>query len=429
MSTIAQLFAFEVLDSRGNPTVKVCCALDNGIVSSAYVPSGASTGKYEALELRDGDSARFKGKGVLKAVENVNTLLSEKLKGFSVLEQRLIDTTMIELDGTENKSNLGANAILGVSLAVARAAAETLGMPLWFYIGGISSASLPIPMLNFINGGLHADSGIDIQEFMIVPVGAPTFKEAIRSASEIFHTLKELLRERGLSTGVGDEGGFAPRLKSTRAVLDIIKEAVEKAGYTPGENIFFALDSAATEFQEGDKYRFEGKMRTAGEMIDIYEDLIENYPIISLEDPLGEDDWSGWQRLTERLGKKVQVVGDDIFVTNPERLKRGISEGVANAILIKLNQIGTLTETLNVIAQAKANNYRTIISHRSGETEDTFIADLAVGTSACQIKTGSMSRSDRIAKYNRLIMIEEELGGMGSCPTPEAVYPHLGGRT
>ena len=425
MSHIADLKAIEIIDSRGNPTVMVHCVLDNGVISKACVPSGASTGKHEAVELRDGDKSRYLGKGVLKAVDNVNEVIAEKLIGVPAFEQRYIDNLMIELDGTSNKSKLGANAILGVSMAVTSASAESLGLPLWHYIGGMKTNTLPIPMMNFVNGGAHADSGIDIQEFMVIPAGAPDFSCAVRCCSEIFHTLKKILKERKLSISVGDEGGFAPKLPTAEEVLKVLNEATKEAGYLPGSNIFYALDSAASEFQKGDKYLYEGKEVTSEHMIDIYEKLIDQYNVISLEDPLGEDDWTGWKKLTERLGNKVQIVGDDLFVTNPDRFRRGIDEGIANAILIKLNQIGTVSETLRVIEMAKNNGYNTVISHRSGETEDTFIADFAVGTNACQIKTGSMSRSERIAKYNRLMIIEEQLGGFGKLASPESLYPNI----
>ncbi len=411
MPYIADVYAREVLDSRGNPTVEVEVTLDSGITGMAIVPSGASTGEYEALELRDKDEKRFKGRGVLKAVENVNEIIAPELEGMFVLDQREIDSALIELDGTENKSRLGANAILGVSMACARAAASYLGIPLFQYLGGVYGYIMPVPLMNFLNGGKHADNNLDIQEFMIVPVGARTFFEALRMGSEIFHTLKAVLKEKGLSTAVGDEGGFAPNLSSNEEALKLLLEAIEKAGYKPGEEVFLAIDAAASEFFHKGHYHMEGKTLTASELIDYYEDLINRYPIISLEDPLAEDDWGGWKTLTERLGDRVQIVGDDIFVTNPRRLGRGIEEGVANAILIKLNQIGTVSETLETIEMAKRNGYGTVISHRSGETEDTFIADLAVATNSGQIKTGSVSRTDRVAKYNQLIRIEDILGG------------------
>ena len=411
MPYIADIYAREVLDSRGNPTVEVEVTLDSGITGVAIVPSGASTGEHEALELRDKDEKRFKGKGVLKAVENVNEIIAPELEGMFVLDQRGIDSALIDLDGTENKSRLGANAILGVSMACARAAASYLGIPLFQYLGGVYGNIMPVPLMNVLNGGKHADNNLDIQEFMIVPVGAKSFFESLRMGSEIFHTLKAVLKEKGLSTAVGDEGGFAPNLSSNEEALKLLLEAIEKAGYRPGEDVFLAIDAAASEFFDKGHYHIEGETMTAPELIDYYEDLINRYPIISLEDPLAEDDWGGWKTLTERLGSKVQLVGDDIFVTNPRRLGRGIEEGVANAILIKLNQIGTVSETLETIEMAKRNGYRTIISHRSGETEDTFIADLAVATNSGQIKTGSVSRTDRVAKYNQLIRIEDMLGG------------------
>lgn len=414
MSTIIDVYAREVLDSRGNPTVEVEVITENGAFGRALVPSGASTGAYEAVELRDGDKNRYLGKGVMKAVENVNNIIAEEIIGLDVFDQAAIDKLMIELDGTPNKSKLGANAILGASLAVARAAADELGLPLYQYIGGVNAKTLPVPMLNILNGGKHADNNVDIQEFMVMPVGAPNFREAIRMATEIFHSLKSVLKSKGLNTAVGDEGGFAPNLSSNEEALKTIVEAIEKAGYKPGEEVMLALDVAASELYDSEKriYKLagEGRSLTVEEMVNYYEELVNKYPIISIEDGLAEDDWDGWKLLTERLGKKIQLVGDDLFVTNTERLKKGIELGVANAILIKLNQIGTLTETLDTIEMAKVNGYTAIISHRSGETEDTTIADLAVATNAGQIKTGAPSRTDRVAKYNQLLRIEDGLG-------------------
>ncbi|HEY8361767.1 MAG TPA: phosphopyruvate hydratase [Tissierellaceae bacterium] len=414
MSTIIDVYAREVLDSRGNPTVEVEVITENGAFGRALVPSGASTGAYEAVELRDGDKNRYLGKGVMKAVENVNNIIANEIIGLDVFDQAAIDKLMIELDGTPNKSKLGANAILGASLAVARAAADELGLPLYQYIGGVNAKTLPVPMLNILNGGKHADNNVDIQEFMVMPVGAPNFREAIRMATEIFHSLKSVLKSKGLNTAVGDEGGFAPNLSSNEEALKTIVEAIEKAGYKPGEEVMLALDVAASELYDSEKriYKLagEGRSLTVEEMVNYYEELVNKYPIISIEDGLAEDDWDGWKLLTERLGKKIQLVGDDLFVTNTERLKKGIELGVANAILIKLNQIGTLTETLDTIEMAKVNGYTAIISHRSGETEDTTIADLAVATNAGQIKTGAPSRTDRVAKYNQLLRIEDGLG-------------------
>jgi len=412
MSIIVDLKGREVLDSRGNPTVEAEVVLESGVVARAIVPSGASTGEREALELRDNDPKRFKGKGVLKAVENINTKIADLLIGEESTNQVRIDNLMLKLDGTENKSNLGANAILAVSLAVARASAMELGLPLYRYIGGTNAKVLPVPLMNVINGGAHADNGLDFQEFMIVPVCGGSFKEALRAGVETFHTLKSVLKEKGFSTNVGDEGGFAPALNSTKEALDLLQEAIKKAGYSPEEDIFLALDVASSEFYDEEKgvYRVEGKELTSDEMIELYKDLISNYRIVSIEDPLAENDWEGWKKLTKELGSKVQLVGDDLFTTNPKILQKGIEEGVANSILIKLNQIGSLTETLDAIELAKSNAYTNIISHRSGESEDTFIADLAVATNAGQIKTGSASRTDRTAKYNQLLRIEEELG-------------------
>ena len=418
MATIIAVNAREIFDSRGNPTIEVEVILEDGTYGRAAVPSGASTGEREAVELRDGDKKRLGGKGVLKAVENVNDKIAEEIIGMDVLDQVEIDNLLIELDGTPNKAKLGANAILGVSLAVAKAAAEYLGIPLYRYIGGTNAKILPIPMANVLNGGKHADNNVDLQEFMIMPVGAPSFKESLVYLAETFHTLKSILKQNGYNTSVGDEGGFAPNLKSNEEALDLLVKAIEKAGYKPGEDIYIALDPAASELwseaeNEGKKgYKFwksTGEILTSEQMIDFYEKLVNNYPIISIEDGLGENDWDGWKLLTERLGKKIQLVGDDIFVTNPKILKEGIKNGIANSILIKLNQIGTLTETIDAVQMAQRAGYTTVVSHRSGETEDTTIADLAVALNIGQIKTGSMSRTDRIAKYNQLIRIEEEL--------------------
>ncbi len=410
MSRIARVRAREVLDSRGNPTVEVEVELESGVRGRAIVPSGASTGEREALELRDGDPSRFYGKGVLRAVDNVNSTIAKALKGLSPYNQREIDAVLLELDGTENKSRLGANAILGTSMAVARAAAQELGVSLYEYLGGKFGYRMPVPLMNVINGGAHADNPLDFQEFMIVPVCGDSFREALRAGVETFHALKKILKERGYSTNVGDEGGFAPDLSSTEEALDVLMKAIEKAGYKPGEDVLLALDVASSEFYEGGKYFFEGRERSAEEMIEFYEKLLGKYPIVSIEDPLSENDWEGWKLLTEKLGERVQLVGDDLFTTNPKILKRGIEEGVANAILVKLNQIGTVSETLDTVMLAKERGYSAIISHRSGETEDTFISHLAVATNAGQIKTGSASRTDRIAKYNELLRIEEELG-------------------
>ena len=424
---IAEIKAREVLDSRGNPTVEVEVILEDGTIGTAIVPSGASKGKYEALELRDGDEKRFWGKGVLKAVENINKIIAPEIIGMSVFKQVEIDKIMIELDGTENKSNLGANAILAVSLAVADAASAYLGIPLYRYIGGINAKYLPIPMFNVINGGVHADNQLDIQEFMILPVGAKTFKDALRWGSEIYHTLKKILKDKNYSVSVGDEGGFAPQISKAEEALSLLSKAVEKAGYKPGDEISIALDPASSEMylKEEGLYNFfksdPSKKITSDEMIEIYKNLVAKYPIVSIEDGLAEDDWDGWKRLMDALGNKIQLVGDDIFVTNPERLARGIKEGTANSILIKLNQIGTLTETLDTIEMAKRAGFTNVISHRSGETEDTTLADLAVATNAGQIKTGSLSRTDRIAKYNQLLRIEEELDFTGIFPGLAAV--------
>ncbi|ERM93215.1 enolase [Caldanaerobacter subterraneus subsp. yonseiensis KB-1] len=425
MSSIIDIYAREILDSRGNPTIEVEVELDSGAVGRAAVPSGASTGAFEAIELRDGDKSRYLGKGVLKAVQNVNDIIAPELIGMEAQDQVAIDKAMIELDGTPNKSKLGANAILGVSLAVAKAAAEELGLPLYQYLGGVNAKTLPVPMMNILNGGKHADNNVDIQEFMIMPIGAPNFKEALRMCSEVYHSLKNVLHSKGLSTTVGDEGGFAPNLTSNEEAIKVILEAIEKAGYVPGEDIALALDPAATEmYKEDGKYHFEGEgiVRTSEEMIEFWEQLVSKYPIVSIEDGLAEEDWNGWKLLTERLGKKVQLVGDDLFVTNTERLSRGINMGVANSILIKLNQIGTLTETLDAIEMAKRAGYTTIVSHRSGETEDTTIADLVVAVNAGQIKTGAPARTDRVAKYNQLLRIEEALGSVAQYPGKNAFY-------
>ena len=414
MSVIELVYAREVLDSRGNPTVEVEVTLESGSQGRAIVPSGASTGAFEAVELRDGDKGRYIGKGVEKAVANVNEIIAPELEGMDAFDQPAIDALMIELDGTHNKGKLGANAILGVSMAVARAAAEELGLPLFQYIGGVNAKQLPVPMMNIINGGEHADNNVDVQEFMILPVGAKSFKEALRMGAEVFHALKAVLASKGLACGVGDEGGFAPNLGSNREALELIVEAIEKAGYKPGDDVRLGLDVAATEMynKETKKYVLagEGKELTAEEMVDLYEDWANNFPIVTIEDGLDEEDWDGWKVLTDRLGKKVQLVGDDLFVTNTERLERGIEAGVANSILIKVNQIGTITETLDAIEMAKRAGYTAVISHRSGETEDSFIADLAVAVNSGQIKTGAPCRSDRNSKYNQLLRIEEELG-------------------
>ena len=412
MSTIIDIHAREILDSRGNPTIEVDVHLDSGAMGRAAVPSGASTGAHEAVERRDGDKARYSGKGVLEAVAAVNGEIAEELVGFDATEQVGIDRTMIEMDGTPNKGRLGANAILGVSLAVAKAAANFTEQPLYRYVGGTSARILPVPMMNIINGGEHADNPIDIQEFMIMPVAAANIREAVRMGSEVFHTLKKQLSAAGLSTGIGDEGGFAPNLSSTRVALDFILKSIEKAGYRPGEDIYLALDCAATEYFKGGKYEMkgEGKSMTSAENVDWLAGLAADYPIISIEDGMAEDDWDGWKMLTERLGKSVQLVGDDLFVTNPRRLAEGIARGCANSMLVKVNQIGTLTETLAAVDMAHRAGYTNVMSHRSGETEDATIADLAVATNCGQIKTGSLARSDRLAKYNQLIRIEEMLG-------------------
>lgn len=414
MGLISEIRARQILDSRGNPTVEVDVITDEGFLGRAAVPSGASTGVHEAVELRDGDKEKFLGKGVLKAVNNVNTLINEELKGYYIADQSLIDATMIKLDGTENKSNLGANAMLGVSLAVARAAAQESGQPLYRYLGGVNANTLPIPMMNILNGGSHADNKIDIQEFMAMPVGAGSFSEALQMGVEVFHNLKAVLKAKGHSTNVGDEGGFAPNLGSNEEAIEVVLEAIGKAGYKPGEDIWIALDPAASEFYDEQKkvYHFQstGEDKSSDDMVEYWKDWASKYPIISIEDGLHEDDWSGFQALTKAIGDRVQIVGDDLFVTNVKRLSRGIEEKVANSILIKVNQIGTLTETINAVQLANANSFTSIISHRSGETEDVTIAELAVALNTGQIKTGSASRSDRVAKYNQLLRIEESLG-------------------
>lgn len=412
MAMITEVYAREILDSRGNPTVEVEVCLEDGAVGRAAVPSGASTGVHEAVELRDGDKERYLGKGVTKAVDNVNDVIAEAIIGLEATRQTEIDELLVRLDGTTNKGKLGANAILGVSMAVAKAAAASVGLPLYLYLGGVAAKELPVPMMNILNGGQHADNNVDIQEFMIMPVGAKSFAEALRMNAEIYHNLKALLKSKGLSTALGDEGGFAPDLKCNEEAIEVILEAVEKAGYKPGEDIVIALDVASSEMYEDGKYNLagEGIVKTSAEMVDYLAALCEKYPIISIEDGLAEDDWEGWKALTDKLGGKVQLVGDDLFVTNEERLKAGIEKGVANAILIKVNQIGTLTETFNAIETAKRAGYTCIISHRSGETEDTTLADIAVAVNAGQIKTGAPARTDRVAKYNQLLRIEEDLG-------------------
>ncbi len=426
MASIDEIGAREILDSRGNPTVEVEIRLDDGTFARAAVPSGASTGAFEASERRDGDKARYLGKGVGQAVDAVIDDISPRLVGFDASEQRLIDAEMLALDGTPNKESLGANAILGVSLAVAHAAAESAGLPLFRYVGGPNAHVLPVPMMNILNGGSHADSNVDIQEFMIAPIGAPSFREAVRWGAEVYHALKKVLHERGLATGLGDEGGFAPDLESNRAALDLIIEAIQAAGYVPGRDVALALDVAASEFHDNGSYAFEGGSKSADEMVSYYAELVAAYPLVSIEDPLDEEDWDGWKSMTDLLGDKVQIVGDDLFVTNPERLGRGITTGTANALLVKVNQIGTLTETLDAVALAQTNGYRCMMSHRSGETEDVTIADLAVATNCGQIKTGAPARSERVAKYNQLLRIEEELddaavyAGVGAFPRFDA---------
>ena len=432
MAIIVEVTGREILDSRGNPTVEAEVFLESGFSGRASVPSGASTGKHEALELRDNDPKRYLGKGVRKAVRNINRVMAPKLLGMDVLDQKAIDTAMLQWDGTPNKTRLGANAILAVSLACAKAAASHLGLPFYQHLGGLSAARLPLPMMNILNGGAHADNNVDLQECMIIPVGAKNFKEALRMGAEVFHHFKSILKQKGYKTSVGDEGGFAPDLRSNEEAFSLILEAVRKSGYQPGREIALGIDAAATEFYRKRAYFLKAEKkskRTSAEMIDYYEALIKKFPIVSVEDGLAEDDWEGWSTMTARLGKKIQLVGDDLFVTNPDRLMKGIREGVGNAILIKLNQIGTLTETLEVIEIAKKAGYRTIISHRSGETEDTTISDLAVGTNAGQIKTGAPSRTDRVAKYNQLLRIEEELGSRAAFAPPLRWGPTLYSRT
>ena len=424
MSAIVDVIAREILDSRGNPTIEADVLLESGVLGRAAAPSGASTGSREAMELRDGDKARYGGKGVMKAVENVNTEICEAIIGVDATEQGFVDKTLIDLDGTENKSRLGANAILAVSMAVAKAAAEESGLPLHRYLGGAGPMAMPVPMMNVINGGVHADNGLDMQEFMIVPLSAPTFKEALRYGAEVFHALKKLLHDRGFATAVGDEGGFAPRLPKHEAAIKFVIEAIEAAGYRPGEDIALALDCASSEFYEDDEYTLasEGASLKSAELVDYLAAWVDKYPIISIEDGMAESDWNGWKLLTQRLGDRVQLVGDDLFVTNTRYIQRGISEGIANSVLIKVNQIGTLTETLAAIEMTKRARYTAVVSHRSGETEDTTIADIAVATNALQIKTGSLSRSDRLAKYNQLLRIEEDLGDATSYPGRSAFY-------
>ena len=424
MSSIVDVVAREILDSRGNPTVEADVLLESGVMGRAAVPSGASTGTREAIELRDGDAGRFLGKGVMQAVENVNTEISEAIIGLDAQEQAFIDQTMIDLDGTDNKSRLGANAILAVSMAVAKAAAEESGLPLYRYFGGMGPMQMPVPMMNIINGGEHANNSLDIQEFMVMPVGAPTFREALRCGAEIFHSLKKLLDKKGHSTAVGDEGGFAPNLGSHAEALQIIMQAIEAAGYVPGQDVLLALDCAASEFYKDGKYHLagEGLQLTSAQFTDYLANLADQFPIVSIEDGMAEGDWDGWKLLTERLGKTVQIVGDDIFVTNTKIFKEGIKQGIGNSILIKINQIGTLSETFAAVEMAKRAGYTAVISHRSGETEDSTIADIAVGLNAGQIKTGSLSRSDRISKYNQLLRIEEDLGDTASYPGRETFY-------
>jgi enolase len=421
MSLIESIHARQILDSRGNPTVEVDVVTESGAFGRAAVPSGASTGTHEAVELRDGDKKRYVGKGVLKAVENVNTKIAAEIVGFSIYDQNLIDKIMLELDGTPNKGNLGANAILGTSLAVAKAGAMEAGLPLYRYIGGVNANTLPVPMMNILNGGSHADNSIDFQEFMVMPVKADTFSESLRMGTEVFHTLKKVLHDKGFSTNVGDEGGFAPNIKSNEEAIEIVLQAIEKAGFKPGEDIFIAMDAASSEFYDAkaDTYTFkksDGKKLSSAEMVDYWAAWAAKYPIISIEDGMAEDDWKGWKGVTDKIGKKVQLVGDDLFVTNVTRLQEGITKGVANSILVKVNQIGSLTETINAVNLAKRNSYKSVMSHRSGETEDSTIADLAVALNCGQIKTGSASRSDRMAKYNQLIRIEEELGEVAYFP-------------
>ena len=424
MSAIVDVIAREILDSRGNPTVEADVVLESGVSGRAAVPSGASTGSKEAVELRDGDAARYGGKGVTRAIENVNTEICEAVLGLDATEQGLVDRTLIDLDGTDNKSRLGANAILAVSCAVAKAAAEECSLPLYRYLGGVGEMQLPVPLMNVINGGAHANNKVDLQEFMLVPLGAPTFREALRYGAEVFHTLRTLIDARGMPTTVGDEGGFAPNLPSNESALQLLVEAIDKAGYTPGTDIALALDCAASEFRREGVYRLvsENRALTSREFTDVLATWCDRYPIVSIEDGMAEDDWDGWRVLTERLGKRVQLVGDDIFVTNTKILKQGIAKGIANSILIKINQIGTLSETFAAIMMATRAGYTSVISHRSGETEDSMIADIAVGTNAGQIKTGSLSRSERIAKYNQLLRIEEDLGDAASYPGRAALF-------
>ena len=424
MTMITDVYAREVLDSRGNPTVEVEVTLESGAIGRAIVPSGASTGAYEAVELRDGDKGRYLGKGVLKAVSNVNEVIAPEIIGLDALEQAAIDRKMIELDGTPNKGKLGANAILAVSMAVARAAAEALNVPLYSYLGGFNAKTLPVPMMNILNGGAHADNNVDVQEFMVLPVGAPTFREALRIGAEIFHNLKAVLKEKGLNTAVGDEGGFAPNLRSNEEAITTIIAAIERAGYKPGVDVFLGMDIASTEFFKDSKYHLEGegKSFTSAEFVDLLASWVDKYPIISIEDGCSEDDWEGWKLLTQKLGSKVQLVGDDLFVTNTKRLSQGIEQGIANSILVKVNQIGTLTETFDAIEMAKRAGYTAVISHRSGESEDSTIADIAVATNAGQIKTGAPSRTDRVAKYNQLLRIEDRLGSMAQYGGKRAFY-------
>jgi enolase len=420
MSYIESILARQILDSRGNPTIEVDVYTENGILGRAAVPSGASTGAHEAVELRDGDNSKFLGKGVLKAVENVTEKIADELIGMSVFEQNELDNAMLEMDGTENKSKLGANAILGVSLAIAKAAAQEAGLPLYRYIGGVNANTLPVPMMNILNGGSHADNAIDFQEFMVMPIKAASFSEALRMGTEVFHNLKKVLASKGLSTNVGDEGGFAPNIASNKEAIEVVLQAIEKAGYRPGEEIFIAMDAATTEFYNAETGLYEfassGDKLKSSEMVTYWKEWIDSYPIVSIEDGLAEDDWQGWAELTKAIGSRVQLVGDDLFVTNVKRLKDGIDKGVANSILVKVNQIGSLTETINAVNLAKRNSYTSVMSHRSGETEDNTIADLAVALNTGQIKTGSASRSDRMAKYNQLLRIEEELGSSAYYP-------------
>ncbi|RPH58282.1 MAG: phosphopyruvate hydratase [Burkholderiales bacterium] len=424
MSAIVDIIGREIIDSRGNPTVECDVLLESGVMGRAAVPSGASTGSREAIELRDGDPKRYLGKGVLKAVENINTEISEAIMGLDASEQAYIDRTLIELDGTENKGRLGANAMLSVSMAVARAAAEESGLPLYRYFGGSGAMSLPVPMMNVINGGAHANNNLDLQEFMILPVGAPSLREALRYGAEVFHSLKKLIHDRGISTAVGDEGGFAPSVENHEAAIRLILEAIEKAGYEPGRQVALGLDCASSEFFRDGRYHLEGEglVLSANDFANLLSTWVDRYPIVSIEDAMAENDWDGWKLLTDVLGDRVQLVGDDLFVTNTKLLQRGIDEGIANSILIKINQIGTLTETFAAIELAKRYNYTAVISHRSGETEDTTIADIAVATNALQIKTGSMSRTDRMAKYNQLLRIEEDLGDVAAYPGRSAFY-------